>query len=66
MPPSWFLRVFVEVCSWSHDCQTASGSSDPEELDPAPDSAQKVRVITQRRADFNVSWRRSHDVSNVL
>lgn len=60
---SWFLRVFMEVRSWSHDCQTASGSSD---LDPAPDSAQKVRVFTQRRADCNVSWRRSRDVSNVL
>lgn len=33
---------------------------------PPPDSAQKVGVFTQRRADCNVSWRRSRDVSNVL
>lgn len=31
---SWFLRVFVEVHSWSHDCQTASGSSDLDQIQP--------------------------------
>lgn len=42
---SWFLRVFVEVCSWSHDCQTTSGSSDLEEPRKCVFSRSGVRIV---------------------